>query len=209
MLLDPEAATPPPERSAQAGRLREPLLRMAALLRALGVRSNSGYWQLGITDDSASSLGMSTLRAPSVFNFYRPGYVPPNTALSAAGLVAPEFQITDETSVAGWLNLVKSVIDAGGIGDVDTATGRRDIEIDWTALAGLAADPGALVDRLILLMAPGQVSVTLRNQIRTAVETIAIPAGPATQLTSVAARTNRARLAVLLLAASPEFALQR
>ena len=42
--------------------------------------------------------------APSVFNFFRPGYTPPNTAIATAGLVAPEFQITNEPSVIAYVN---------------------------------------------------------------------------------------------------------
>ncbi len=47
------------------------------------------------------------MRAPSVFNFYRPGYVPPSTAIAVRGMVAPEFQITTETSVAGYINFMQ------------------------------------------------------------------------------------------------------
>ncbi|MCV5648263.1 DUF1800 family protein, partial [Escherichia coli] len=76
------------------GKLREPVLRLTAFLRAFNATSDSGRYLVGITDDAGTSLGQSPLRAPSVFNFYRPGYVPPGTALAAAGLVAPEMQIT-------------------------------------------------------------------------------------------------------------------
>ena len=33
---------------------------------------------------SDTALGQSALRSPSVFNFFRPGYVPPNTAIATA-----------------------------------------------------------------------------------------------------------------------------
>jgi hypothetical protein len=51
------------------------------------------------------------LRSPSVFNFFRPGYVPPNTRIGQQELVAPEFQIANESPPAsgstpsGWVAL--------------------------------------------------------------------------------------------------------
>jgi hypothetical protein len=44
--------------------------------------------------------------SPSVFNFYRPGYVPPQTTLGNLGLTAPELQITTPESQTIWTNIV-------------------------------------------------------------------------------------------------------
>jgi hypothetical protein len=94
----------------------------------------------------AARLGQSPLRSPSVFNFFRPGYVPPNTAFGTAGLVAPEFQITNESSVIGYINWMQSVIQSGA-GEAKANYG------DWLAQAG---DAAALVNKLALLLAAGQ-----------------------------------------------------
>jgi uncharacterized protein (DUF1800 family) len=205
VLLDPEAKTPPAEFSNVNGRLREPLLRMTALMRGLGVTSISKEFRIGVTDDPATALGQSAMRAPSVFNFYRPGYVPPNSELSKTRLgpadsvpVAPELQITNEVSVAGWLIAAKAFIDNGyGSG--------ADVKPTFAPLVAMAHAPSALVDRLILLMAPGtQIPLDLRNDIVAEVSTITLPAS-----NDGAARLNRVRLATLLLVASPEFMLQR
>ena len=70
-----------------------------------------------ICNSASCSLGQQPWRAPSVFNFYRPGYVPPNTAIATAKLVAPEFQLIGETSVAGYTNFMQVVIQSGaGVG---------------------------------------------------------------------------------------------
>lgn len=204
VLLDPEAFRTPAERVVFDGRLREPVLRMATLLRALDAKSVSGGWTIGPTDDP-SGLGQSAMRSPSVFNFYRPSYVPPNTALASAGLVAPELAITHETSVAGWVNTVRALLD-GGLGS------GRDVRAGFEALDAIAHDPAGLVDRLILLMAPGQVPASLRNRIVAEVESVTLPRADAPGATAEAidaARRNRSRLATLLLAASPEFLVQR
>ena len=97
ILMHPEAR----QVSDHSGKLREPVLRLAAYLRAFGATSESGFWRVGNTDSPTTSLGQTPLRAPSVFNFYRPGYVPPGTQAAAAGLVVPEMQNVHETSTAG------------------------------------------------------------------------------------------------------------
>lgn len=200
VLLDPEAVSPLACRCLFDGRLREPLLRTAVLLRALEATSGSGNWMIGTTDDPAS-LGQSALRAPSVFNFYRPSYVAPNTRLAQAGRVAPELQITHETSVAGWVNAVRSLLDTGlGTGgDVKPALARFDV---------LAVDPAALIDRLVVLLAPGQIPAALRERLIAEVAAVPLPADPSDAAGRSAALQNRTRLAVLLIGASPEFVVQ-
>ncbi|MCX7229710.1 MAG: DUF1800 domain-containing protein [Burkholderiales bacterium] len=205
VLLDPEAANPPAAWASVNGRIREPVLRMTALLRALGATSTSKDFRIDITDNPANSLGQSPMRAPSVFNFYRPGYVPPNSELSRTRLgaadrvpVAPELQITNEVSVAGWLIAAKAVID-NGIGS------GTDVKPAFTPLVALAHNPSALVDRLILLLAPAnQIPQSLRNEIVAEVSAITLPTTG-----DAAARLNRVKLATLLLVVSPEFMLQR
>ena len=84
VLLNPEARTT----SDRSGKIREPVLRLSALLRGFGYASDSGRYRVGNTDNAGSSLGQTAMRSPSVFNFYRPGYVAPGTQAAAAGLVA-------------------------------------------------------------------------------------------------------------------------
>src|SRR3989475_9610399 len=82
-------------------------------MRAFNARSASGNFLLGVTDDPTSSLAQSAMRSPTVFNFYRPGYVPPNTSIATAGLVAPELQIVNEVSVVGYSNFMRSAVQNG------------------------------------------------------------------------------------------------
>jgi uncharacterized protein (DUF1800 family) len=82
VLMHPEARSV----SASAGKVREPVLRLSAYLRAFDYQSDSGNWRVGNTDSTSGALGQTPLRSPSVFNFYRPGYVPPGTeAAEGAG----------------------------------------------------------------------------------------------------------------------------
>src|SRR5690606_6176675 len=137
ILLDPEARNPLAG-APDYGKLREPVLRLAHWLRAFGARSASGRFLVGNTDNPNTSLGQTPMRSPSVFNFYRPGYVPPNTSIADAGLVAPEMQITHESSVAGYLNTLRSAL-ASGFGNGSP----RDIQPDYGEVIGLADTPGA------------------------------------------------------------------
>jgi uncharacterized protein (DUF1800 family) len=91
----------------RSGKLREPVLRLLAWARAYKLSSVSGNWSIGNTSDPATRLGQSPSRSSSVFNFFRPGYLPPNSAIAAASLVAPEFQITNESTVVGYVNYMQ------------------------------------------------------------------------------------------------------
>jgi len=202
--LHPEARGPATNTS---GKLREPVLRLAAAMRALGFQSDTGWWRVGNTDNAATALGQTPMRAPSVFNFYRPGYVAPGTSSAARGLAAPELQIAHETSAAGYVNFMRDAVSAG-VGNNNTLNNvtRRDIQADFSAEIALANDPAALVDRAFLRLLPHvTVSDELRTDIVAAVGSIALPT---TGSTATALR-NRVNTALLLTLVSAEFQVQR
>jgi uncharacterized protein (DUF1800 family) len=204
ILLDSEARSATAAADPNYGKLREPLVRMAGWARAFGAVSDSGLWAIPSTSAS-TSLGETVLTSPSVFNFYRPGYSPPNTRIGAAGLVAPEFQIVDEVTTAGYLNTMQTTIDTG----IGTPVNRQaDVHSAYAAEMALASDPGALTDRMNALLLNGQMSSALRGRIVAAVGSVKIPAGGA-QASINAALLNRAKLAVFMAMASPEYVVQR
>ena len=200
ILLDPEARSESTITAVHSGKLREPVLRLSGWMRAFEARSASGRFLIGNTDDAIDSIGQSPLRAPSVFNFYRPGYVPPNTTIANANLVAPEMQITGDTSVVGYLNTMHETV-ADGIG-LD-----GDIKSDYATEIHLAETPDKLVDRVNLMLLANQMSPVLRAQIMTAVKSVPVP------INDVAAaaegRINRVWLAVFLALASPDYLVQK
>lgn len=203
VLLDPEARDASFAARDNYGKVREPIVRLANFLRAFNAKSTNGRFQIGSTDSSSSSLGQSPLRSPSVFNFYRPGYVPPGTALANNGLVAPEFQITNETSIAGYLNYMQGAV-GSGLGPSTNSV--RDIQPDFTAELALAEKPDELMARLDLLMTHNTMSAATKQTIRDAVAAITIPADAAKAET---ARKNRVRLAVFLVLASNDYLIQK
>jgi uncharacterized protein (DUF1800 family) len=187
ILLDEEARASAKLADPAFGKQREPVLRLCAWARATGATSTADAWTVGNTSDPATRLSQSPLRSGSVFNFFRPGYVPPNSAVGSAGLVAPEFQITNESSVVGYLNYMQNVV-KNGAGDVKST---------YAALLPLADVAASLVDELNLLLAAGQLSGASTALITTAVNSMT--AG------TDAARLNRIYAALVLVLAAPEF----
>ena len=110
VLTDPEAQTPITGLSNSAGKLREPVIRLAQWARTFKAVSASGKWAVGDTTNPSLKLGQSPLRSPTVFNFFSPGFVPPNNVLGNPALVAPELQITTEATVIGYANFLQTAI---------------------------------------------------------------------------------------------------
>ena len=130
-----------------------------------------------------------------MFNFFRPGYVPPSTALSA-GAVAPEFQLVTESSVGGYLNFMTGVILNG--------LSSGDISALYTTELALVTDAPALVQRVNLLMAAGQLSAPT-----VALIVNALNATPVTATSTAAVKRNRVAAAVLMVMASAEYLIQK
>jgi uncharacterized protein (DUF1800 family) len=214
VLVHPEARGPGNVNAG--GKLREPVLRLSAYLRAFPHTSDTGRWRISNTDSASTSLGQTPLRSPSVFNFFRPGYVAPGTTTAAAGLIAPEMQLLNETSAAGWVNTMRDNL-SSGVGTFNGTVGttvfnRRDLQRDWSAELPLADKPRALADMVMDLLLVHPVNDTLRNDIAASVASISVPT-PAPDGSNAAAvnaaRRNRINAALLLTMATPEFLTQK
>ena len=187
ILLDTEARGDGGLTAQAAGKLREPVMRLTGWARAFGATSPSAAWAIGDTSSTTTRLGQSMGRSPSVFNWFRPGYAPPNTGISAAGLVAPEFQVTDEQTVIAYVNYMQGLVQNG--------TG--DVTADYTDLLARASDSAALIDQINLVLAAGQLSAATVSAIRAAVDSISA--------STTAGQQNRVYAAILLTLASPDY----
>jgi uncharacterized protein (DUF1800 family) len=200
ILLDPEARNSSTDFSnPQYGKVREALLRYAEWARAFTAQSRTGSWDNGSTEDPIWGLGEMSLRSPTVFNWFAPGFVPPGTSIAAAGLVAPEMQMTNVSSVVGYINYMQNAIGSG-------ATSGPDIFSNYETEMGVAATPTALVDRINLLLMAGEMDSTLYGQIVSAVSAIDIPTGDQNAIN--AALLSRVQTAIYLTMASPSFSAQ-
>lgn len=195
ILLDPEARDPAKLTDPRFGKVREPMLRLSAWIRAFNVRSTSGNYNVFFTDDPASGIGQAPFRSPSVFNFYRPGYIPPNSDAGAAGLTVPEMQITSESSASSYINFVEGMAVLGGTGFL------LDLTADYSAERALADDPDALIAHMNDRLTYGTMSQSTRDLMRDAVASV--------PLNTFDARGNRVRIALLFTLSSPDFIVQR
>jgi uncharacterized protein (DUF1800 family) len=200
ILLDPEARNSATDFSnPQYGKVRESLLRYTEWARAFTAQSRTGSYNIGSTEDPIWGLGEMSLRSPTVFNWFAPGFVPPGTSIAQAGLTAPEMQMTNVSTVVGYINNMQ-----GAIGS--SATSGPDMFSSYETEMGLAATPGPLLDRINLLLMAGEMDSTLYGQILAAINAIPIPTGDQNAIN--AALANRVQTAIYLTMASPSFCAQ-
>jgi len=213
ILLDDEARGPGGLASPTFGRLREPIVRLIQWGRTCGLNSARGSWKF-YDQSGVDQLSQSPLRAPSVFNFFRPGYVPSSTSMASAGLLAPEFQLVNEATVSGYVNTMQSLLKNGlFVNSADlpqivngspSPTDGFDIKARYTAELPLATDAPALVSRLNLLLSAGQLSPATQSLMVSALE-----ASPVTATSSDDAKLSRVAGAVLMVMASSEYLVQK
>ena len=196
VLLDNEVRGPAGLSDVNFGRLREPMLRLVQWARTFGAASTKGSWKIGNTSSTSFGLGQSPLRSPSVFNFFRPGYVPPSTAIATKGMVAPEFQLVNETTVGGYINFMSNILQNG----FDSG----DVKATYAAEKTVVLDRTALVERLSLLLTGNQLSAASKAVIVNALNTPALTAASLDP-----ARLNRIYAAVLLVMTAPEYLIQK
>ncbi|WP_066272648.1 DUF1800 domain-containing protein [Hydrogenophaga palleronii] len=210
ILLDDEARGPQSLQSTTFGKLREPMLRFIQWARTFGATSAAGSWKIFDLGGTADALGQSPLRAPSVFNFFRPGYVPPGTTLSPTGATAPEFQLVNETTVGGYLNFMQRTIERGihcpnpAVPQAAWDAYAYDVQANYTPELALVADANALVNHVCLVLAADQISGASR--------TLMVNALNATNVTTasdITVKRRRVWAAILMVMACPEYLIQK
>jgi uncharacterized protein (DUF1800 family) len=105
ILTDSEARTGNSANAKSFGKIKEPLLRTTALWRFFNAIGNNGRYDEWNPENDYSQ---APLRSNSVFNFFRPDYHPVG-AITNAGLVCPECQITNEASITNLTNAMEHV----------------------------------------------------------------------------------------------------
>ena len=196
ILTDDEALAGSGLTSQTFGKVREPFIRFVQWARTFNLKKpTSGKYDLYDTSQQSNSLGQMVFRSPSVFNFFRPGYVPAGTAIASNKLVAPEFQIVNEISTIGYANFLHNVV---------TNKSNPNLEPDYTAEAAIANDSAALVSRIDLLLSGGQLSQSNKDKIKQAVDSITLPT-----TNDADARFNRVAAAIMLTMVSPQYLIQK
>jgi uncharacterized protein (DUF1800 family) len=194
ILLDYEARSPALLGGIGHGKLKEPLLRATAFMRAFGAASDSGRYNI----DAYPGLVQAPLRAPTVFNFFPPDYARPG-ALAGAGLYSPEFQIMTDTSGITMPNFFQFYI-YNPKPALPSPDNREAIYLTPDSLLPLARTPQPLVDQLNLLFCAGTLSPVANDRIVAALN--ALPAAGAND------DLERVHAAIYLVVTSPDGAIQ-
>jgi uncharacterized protein (DUF1800 family) len=194
ILTDTEARTLPAASDTLSGKLREPIVRLVQWWRTVGVTSTNGAYEIYDLSTSDTALGQSPLRSPSVFNFFRPGYVPPNTAIATANKLAPEFQLHNETTTAGYLTFLQWC----------TRGGYNDVKPTYAQLLPIAHDVPAVVAWLDLRLTANQLSSGSLTVISNMLTQFNLTAS-----SNESDKLNLLATACLLFLSSPEYLVQK
>jgi uncharacterized protein (DUF1800 family) len=247
ILTDAEAADDKFTASPTFGKLKEPVLRMTAALRAFNAKP--GYrWKknaagvaekvqnvfyvkdtIAVTGSgyASSDFGQGPYQSPSVFNFYRPGYIPPTGLLKndkQERLYAPEFQICAEAELAAYTKAVSSLVIQGFGGEMIRFDGFNEysmpcLVMDFSEeIAALDQGKGVddLVNRLSMKLLGGTMSDECSRQLKAAfgkikvwsdAEATAAQLGWITQ--SGYLNLHRVAMCAALVLMSPEFVVQK
>jgi uncharacterized protein (DUF1800 family) len=189
ILLDPEARSSTLLTNAGFGKLKEPLLRQAAVYRAFNAVASDNRFSIFNTDNT---LGQTALDSPTVFNFFEPGYVQSGT-LASAGLYAPEFQITTASTLLSVDNNLYNSVYTSATPSATT------LVLDLTLLTSESTNATALVNSVNLLFCGGNMTAATQQN---------IVAGLA-KLPTTAVPLDRARFALELALTSPDAAIQQ
>lgn len=197
ILLDDEALSQQSLEDPAFGKLREPMLRFAQWGRTFGAASQSNLWLMRDLSDRSNRLSQSPLRSPSVFNFFRPGFIPSNSQAAERDLVAPEFQLVNETTAASYVNFMERSVNGTGFW-------MSDIKATYTDEIALADDTVALIDRLDLLLTAGQLTQETRTTISDALN-----ATPVTATSSEEDKLAQVHRAAFLVMVSNDYLVQQ
>ncbi len=192
IFMDPEARAGDTQTGDQAdsspavdgGHLREPLLWTMNLLRGLNAAQTpaNSYLYVNFMSSTLTSVGEAPFNQASVFNYFPPTYVIPETTLNA-----PEFSLENTGSVIPRMSLADKIIHNEDSAPV--------IDLSATSVIGQqASDPAQLVDYLGMLFMHSQMPNDMRSAL---IDTIT--AIPATDL------QGRAQVAVFLVVTSSHY----
>jgi uncharacterized protein (DUF1800 family) len=167
------------------GHLREPLLWTLNLVRALGAtpsKPNDPYPYVDFMTEFVGALGESPFTQSSVFNYFPPQYVIPQTAINS-----PEFGLENTGTIVPRLNLANAIVNNAADGLL--------VDLSATSVVGQqGGNPAQLADYLGMLFMHSQMPTDMRSELITAISAI-----PVTDLQS------RAEVAVYLVVTSSQY----
>ncbi|WP_161604630.1 DUF1800 domain-containing protein [Roseiconus nitratireducens] len=163
-------------RGTEYSRLREPINRVTALIRAMRPTSDYGGGYMMLSAAIGNDLEQMPFRSPSVFNYYLPDFQPPGELIGYTptrrnpydSLFAPEFQILNAVSSNRTINRLRSFC-LNRFVQYSMRKGRCRISFDLAPEIELARDLenlDTILERFDLLLCNG----TLRESTKTIIK---------------------------------------
>lgn len=179
ILLDREARSLVLDADVTHGQIREPLVRIFALMRAMDFQpSDHGEVTLKPGETLEIMIGQGAYYPPSVFNFYTQDFQP-DGPVQSANLVSPEAQLATLPWIIGLIDGMTSLIFdglseyRGGFGSGHRLVNERDTyPAAWAAHTNYgylhwqptdASTAAAVVDELSLLLTSGRLDAYTRG----------------------------------------------
>lgn len=186
ILTDPEALTA--QDATRFGKLREPILQLTHLLRAMGGTSD-GVW----LRSQSAALGQTVYSPASVFNFFPPDYDLPGDA----ALDGPAFGVFNASAAFKLSGVLSTMLSGKPVAPDATVPGAIGTGIDLARWQALAATPASLVAEINRVLFAGRASAALQAALLQAAQI-----APATK------PLDRAKAALFLAAMSPEYLVE-
>jgi uncharacterized protein (DUF1800 family) len=202
ILLDTEARDPAMLSYDDYGKMKEPYLRTANLVRAFNAKAGNGNYQLSYL---RSIHAMEPMSSPSVFNFFKPGFSPAGE-INDAGLVAPEFQILNDVTSLSVPNYYFNVFEYNSFNRWASAVAAENVRPQISVELSLYNDVPKLLRRLDMALTGGTLPNEQHQLIREAVESINDTMYGWVQ---DGWKKERIRMAIYLIATTPEAGIQR
>jgi uncharacterized protein (DUF1800 family) len=190
ILEDSEARAGDTNPNFDGGHLREPLLYMTDVLRGLGFTSTSPIGDYSTIEPIVTALGELPYSSSSVFNFFPPNYIIPESTTNA-----PEFSLENTGSAILRLTLADNLM------FINTPYFKADLSatsalgITASKTGNAATDSGNLVDSLGIIFMHGQMPTQMRTAIVNHVAT----------LTNI---SQRVRVATYLVITSSQYKIE-
>ena len=182
ILLDVEARAGDTDPTQDGGHLREPILYLTSVMRALNYVNTDPTGYYGTLSNYSNALGQAPYASPSVFNFFPPSYVIPGS------VNAPEFDLENTATATLRLTQANQLV----YGQI---SGWK-VDLSATSALGLmASNPGQLVDSLGTMFMHGQMPTNMRTAIVNHITTLTDPA-------------QRVRVATYLVITSSQYKIE-
>ena len=195
ILLDPEARAVP---SANSGKVKEPILLMTSLARAIGFATD-GYTFF----NRDSGLGQPVMRSPSVFNFYPDDY----PLAGSATMRSPASKLLNTSSVLRYHNFVYDWTVSGDAtrgeftadSGLPPASGTQPL---WSAWEAFGTDTDGMIARIDLLLFGKTLTDAHKAALKKAAEAI-------TNADPLLQARKRAQMMLYIAGTSPLFLVDR